>query len=108
MLTRKQIQQTARHEEQYGGRPLVRPISLKPKTKTRKQDPDLKDMTPAQLRREVMKLRRAFRKELAGTGNSRCWITLLEALPEGKSLEPLSLPKEEFLANCARYHARNQ
>jgi hypothetical protein len=73
-----------------------------------KIDADLKKMTPAELREEVMRLRTAFRKELAGTGNRRCWITLLEALPEGGKIKPLSLSKEEFLANCAFYHKRNQ
>jgi hypothetical protein len=73
-----------------------------------KQDPDLKDMTPAQLRREVMRLRTAFRQELNHTGNHRCWITLLQALPDGKAIQPLSLPREVFLVNCAKYHARNQ
>ena len=71
-------------------------------------DKDLKTMTAAQLRQEVMKLRIAFRKELAHTGNHRCWINLLQPLPEGRSIQPLTLPREEFLANCARYHDRNQ
>lgn len=75
---------------------------------SKKQDPDLKDMSLSRLRREVMKLRTAFRKELAGTGNRRCWITLLQALPEGKSIKPLDLPRDQFLANCEQYHDRNQ
>ncbi len=73
-----------------------------------KTDSDLKDMSPAELRVEVMRLRSAFRKELADTGNRRCWINLLEELPEGKTLEPLSLPREEFIKNCCRYFDRNQ
>ena len=71
-------------------------------------DRDLKSMTSTQLRQEVMRLRTAFRKELYNTGNRRCWINLLEALPEGKQIRPLELPEKEFLANCARYHKRNQ
>ncbi len=70
-------------------------------------DDDVKAMTPAKLRREVMRLRNAFRKELKHTGNHRCWITLLESV-DGKAIRPLSLPREEFLANCAAYHKRNQ
>jgi len=71
-------------------------------------DEDVKTMTPTQLRREIMRLRAAFRKELGDTGNRRCWITLLKALPEGKMIRPLSLPRHEFLANCEHYHRRNQ
>lgn len=73
-----------------------------------KIDPDVKTMTEAELRAEVMRLRAAFREELAHTGNQRCWINLLEVLPEGKSIQPLSLPQEEFLKNCQRYWKRNQ
>ena len=71
-------------------------------------DPDLKEMTSAELRREVMRLRRAFRKELDNTGDRRCWINLLEALPEGKTIEPLKLSSRMFLAHCEVYHRRNQ
>lgn len=73
-----------------------------------KIDSDVKRMTPAQLRREVMKLRRACRKELADTCNSRCWINILASLPEGKKLKPLELSKREFLKNCGKYFDRNQ
>ena len=72
-----------------------------------KIDTDVKQMTNVQLRQEVMRLRGAFRKELTGTGNRRCWITLLQALPEGLTIKPLDLPRETFLANCRRYHNRN-
>ncbi len=71
-------------------------------------DDDVKRMTPARLRQEVMRLRAGFRAELNNTGNRRCWINLLRHLPEGQSISPLSLPREEFLGNCARYHDRNQ
>ncbi len=73
-----------------------------------KLDSDLKTMTPPQLRQEVMRLRRAFRKELNNTGNRRCWITLLEALPEGKRIRPLDMPKKIFLGYCGGYYDRNQ
>lgn len=73
-----------------------------------KEDEDIKSMSPAQLRKEVMRLRNAFRKEVANTGNHRCWITLLLALPEGKMIEPLLLPQEEFLRNCKKYYNRNK
>ena len=73
-----------------------------------RMDEDLKSMTPAELRREVMRLRTAFRKEVADTGNRRCWITLLKALPEGESIDPLTMPPEEFLGHCRRYLRRNQ
>lgn len=73
-----------------------------------KIDPDLKTMSPSELRQEIMCLRRAFRKELNSRGNRRCWINLLEALPEGKEIEPLDLPEEIFMGNCRRYFKRNQ
>ena len=65
-------------------------------------------MSHAQRGQEIMRLRNAFRKEMNHTGNHRCWITLLLALPEGKEIESLSLPQEEFLKNCANYFKRNQ
>jgi len=71
-------------------------------------DADVKVMTMGQLRQEVMRLRSAFRTELNNTGNRRCWINLLRALPEGRSIKALSLPKDEFLGNCAIYYDRNQ
>ena len=73
-----------------------------------KIDDDVKEMNIQQLRREVMKLRRAFRKELKSTGNRRCWINLLEALPENQCIKPLSIPRAQFLTNCGRYYDRNQ
>lgn len=74
----------------------------------RRIDPDVKTMTVPQLRQEIMRLRTAFRKEASSTGNHRCWITLLQALPEGKNIQPLTLPRETFLSNCGRYFDRNQ
>jgi hypothetical protein len=75
---------------------------------SRKMDADVKAMTLGQLRQEVMRLRSAFRTELNNTGNRRCWVNLLRALPEGKDVKPLSLPRDEFLGNCAVYFDRNQ
>ncbi len=72
-----------------------------------KLDDDVKKMTPSQLRQEVMRLRTAFRKELKHTGNHRCWVNLLQALPEGKTIQPLTLPQKKFLRNCRRYYDRN-
>ena len=74
----------------------------------KKMDSDLRQMNEVELRNEVMRLRRAFRVELEHTGNHRCWINLLRALPEGKSLSPLALPRDVFLGNCKRYFDRNQ
>lgn len=70
-------------------------------------DPDLKSMTVAELQQEVMRLRSAFRKELNDNGNRRCWVTLLQALPEGREVKPIDIPEDEFLRNCARYRRRN-
>ena len=65
-------------------------------------------MTVVELKKEVMHLRDAFRKELEHTGNHRCWINLLQALPEGKKIAPLTLERNVFLGNCKRYFDRNQ
>jgi hypothetical protein len=73
----------------------------------RKIDPDVKLMSERALRREVMRLRAAFRAELAHTGNRRCWVTLMAALPEYGRLRPLGLSRGTFLGNCARYFDRN-
>jgi hypothetical protein len=59
-----------------------------------KLDPDLKTMTGVELQQEVMRLRSAFRKELNHTGNHRCWINLLEALPEGRRIRPIDIPED--------------
>lgn len=75
---------------------------------SRKIDDDLKGMSPGQLRQEVMRLRAGFRAELNNTGNRRCWINLLRHLPEGQTISPLTLPRKEFLGNCALYYERNQ
>lgn len=64
-------------------------------------------MSPGQLRKEVMRLRRAFRKEFGNTGDRRCWINLLQAHPDGEVISPLSLSREEFLRNYNQYHDRN-
>ncbi len=74
----------------------------------RKLDPDVKEMSLKALRKEVMRLRTAFDKELESTGNQRCWINLLANQRNGRKIRPLELPKEVFLANCARYYERNQ
>lgn len=73
-----------------------------------KLDPDVKEMTKGERGQEIMRLRNAFRKELNCTGNRRCWVNLLKPLPGGRSIKPLSLPRAEFLGNCARYYDRNQ
>jgi hypothetical protein len=73
-----------------------------------KIDADVKAMTERQLRLEVMRMRTGVRRELSHTGNHRCWVNLLKTLPEGKTLKALSLPRCEFLGNCAAYFDRNQ
>ncbi len=71
-------------------------------------DDDVRNMTPQQLRQEVMKLRKAFTRELSSTGNRRCWINLLEVLPEGRIIKPLSLSRKVFIKNCECYYDRNK
>ena len=74
---------------------------------SRTLDLDIRKMDLVQLRQEVMRLRTAFRKELSCTGNRCCWINLLEALPEGRRIRPLTLAKKSFLKNCEHYFDRN-
>ena len=80
MLTRKQIARAYKSQGQYA--PTDNNISS---IKINRLDTDIKTMSLVQLRKEVMKLRTALRKELADNGNQRCWITLLKATARRKS-----------------------
>lgn len=80
-------------------------------SKPRKQDLDVKEMTLAQLRREVMKLRLAIRKHRDAEENARCWhndLTLYGSLPEEVPPGRMVGPEEELLKNCRRYIRRQQ
>lgn len=77
----------------------------------RRQDADVKQMTSGQLRREVMKLRRAIRHHRDAAENARCWhndLTLYEVLPEEKPAGKMIGPEEVLLRNCRRYIRRQQ
>jgi len=71
-----------------------------------KMDEDVKLMNLAQARREIMRLRRAFEKELNHTGNHRCFINLMEAV-YNKKIKPIDIPEDKFIANCRKYYTRN-
>ena len=76
-----------------------------------KQDADVKRMTPAQLRREVTRLRHAIRKHRDADQNARCWhndLALAALLPEEKYPGKMTGPEEKLLANCRRYIRRQQ
>lgn len=69
-------------------------------------DEDLRGMSRLDLQWEVMRMRRAFRRELNHTGNHRCWINLMEGI-DGKAIKPIDIPEDKFIANCRKYHRRN-
>lgn len=76
-----------------------------------KIDSDVKDMTPAQLRAEVMKYRHAARKIVKTVDNARCWVNdwkLAQLLPEKPLVPAITLPDEEFLCNCKNYLKRQR
>ena len=75
------------------------------------QDTDIKTMTQAQLRAEIMKLRKALRKHRDAKDNARCWhndLTLYGALPEEKPAGKMIGDEKVFLKNCQRYIRRQQ
>jgi hypothetical protein len=77
----------------------------------RRHDEDVKQMTPAQLRREVMKLRRAIRKHRDADENARCWhndLVLYAALGEEVPAGTMSGPEDVLLQNCRRYIRQQQ
>lgn len=70
------------------------------------------DIRLKELGAEVTKLRNAIRAHRDEKGHDRCWLDdqeLYKALPEGLAEVDQTLPpKEEFIANCHRYHAHRQ
>ena len=75
------------------------------------QDRDLKKLTPAALRNEVMRLRKALRKHRDADENARCWhndLALYGLLPEGKKPGKLRGPEKVLLRNCLKYIRRQK
>ena len=72
-----------------------------------KHDRDLKTMTPAQLRREVMRLRHGIRMFCQKKNNAKCHLNepKLCALV-GMHAGTICLTKKQFKRNCDRYIAR--
>ena len=78
---------------------------------TRRQDPDVKTMTPGQLRHEVMKLRRKIRRHRDLDENARCWhcdLELYAVLPEEKPPGRMTGKARERLRDCIGYVCRQQ
>lgn len=76
-----------------------------------KQNPDIKRMTSAQLRRELMQLRHAIRKHRDAQNNARCWhndLQLYAALPEEQDPGKMIGDEATLLRNCKRYIRRQQ
>lgn len=76
-----------------------------------RQDSDVKEMTLAELRREVMKLRHGIRKHRDTDENARCWhndLALYGLLPEEEPPGKMMEPEEKLLVNCRRYIRRQQ
>lgn len=73
---------------------------------TKKQDPELKNMTVGQLRREVMRLRNKIRWHRDRDENQRCHHCDQElycVLPEEKPAGKMTEPEEIILQKCRRY-----
>lgn len=73
-----------------------------------KLDKDVREMSHRQRGREIMRLRRAFERELNHTGNRRCWINLLAGVRGGKKIRPLALSRKVFLGYCGGFYDRNR
>ena len=76
-----------------------------------RQDQDVKEMSPAQLRREVMKLRRKIRWHRDREENERCWHCdrqLYAALPEEKPAGNMRGDPALLLRNCLSYICRQK
>ena len=76
---------------------------------TKRHDPDLKDLSLAQLRQEVMRLRRGIRRWRDRYDNEECHeeddrLALL--LPERKRVHSIAISREDFERNCKRFSAR--
>lgn len=74
-----------------------------------KQDSDLKNMTPSQLRREIMKLRNGIRRWRDLETNAQCHEEdqrLINLLPEGGTHGKIKITVCEFKKNCDRFIKR--
>lgn len=77
----------------------------------RRQDADIKAMTSAELRCEVMRLRHKIRWHRDLNENRRCWhcdLELYSVLPEERPPGRMVGPEEKLLRNCKRYIRRQQ
>ena len=74
-------------------------------------DEDVADMSAVQIRRELLRLRKAIRKHRDAANNVRCWhndLVLYGLLPEGSASGKMTDPEEVLLRNCKRYIRRQQ
>ena len=74
---------------------------------------DIDAMSEKTAKAEVRRLRVAIRDHRGQRGDDRCWLddmALYAMLPDGPPDPSITAlpPEGEFLANCARYHARRQ
>jgi len=68
-------------------------------------DDDLKTMTDAELRTEVIRLRTAIRAQRDQKGHDLCWYVpeLWQVLPEKIQPKPEVPPWGEFMQHCATF-----
>ena len=74
-------------------------------------DPDVLRMTPGELRRALMRLRRGIRKHRDAENDARCWhndLQLYALLPEGKPAGRMTRPEAVLLRRCRQYIRRQQ
>jgi hypothetical protein len=71
-------------------------------------DPDIKNMSIAELEQEIMKLRNGIRKHRDQKGDENCWLDdqfyLYGLLPEKIKADPELPDKQLMMINCERYY----
>lgn len=75
------------------------------------QDIDLLELSPSELRAEVMQLRKAIRKHRDAQENARCWhndLRLYGSLPEEAAPGRMLGDEKILLQNCQRYIRRQR
>ena len=70
-------------------------------------DADIENMTPSQLKAEVIKLRAGIRVHRDSSGHNLCWYVpeLWDLLPDKVSPTPEVPSQEEFLRCCQEYRS---
>jgi hypothetical protein len=79
------------------------------KQKSKKQDQDLKNLSPKQLRQEIMRLRKGLRRWRDLDTNAQCHQEdqrLINLLPEGGKHGSIRITVCQFKKNCDKFIQR--